>query len=191
MIDTLSTTTSLLSEVKVVNNSVEWADKMIAIAMAIIALFDVVLTFIIFYRTRKDSKYEEDKHRRFELMHSLILEHNIIKLYDFYDKLTDECNKLLKSEEKSIKDEVNKSVKSEAKQFRLRFLTLFNVIDTNLYNSLVEITDNLVDGITNTIYDSGIKLTHEPKYDVEIAQKISKSRVDMLNKLYSMSEMNT
>ena len=186
MVDTLAITAPQMCDCMVINDSVEWVDSLTAIAMTFIAITDVLLTIAIFSRSRKDSKSSEDNHRKFELMHSLILEHNINSLYDFYDNLTTECAKLLTSEDKIIKDEVNKSVKSEAKKFRLRFLTLFNVIDVGLYDSLKEITDNLVDGITNSIYDPGIKLTYEPKYDVEIVQKISRSRVDMLKKLYSM-----
>lgn len=40
---------------------------------------------------------------------------------------------------------------------------------------LLEITDKLVDGITNSIDNPGIKLTYEPKYDYEISPKISKN----------------
>lgn len=187
MLDSLSVAATQLCDCQIVSNPADWVDKVTAIAMALIALFDIILTILLFQRTRKDNKNVEEKHRRFELMHSLILEHNISRMYEFYDKVSDECSKLLDSDKKTVKDEVNNAVKGEAKKFRLRFLTLFNVIDPLLYKSLLEITDALVDGITNTIYDPGINLTYEPKFDEEISQKISKNRTDMLVKLYHMS----
>lgn len=187
MVDSLSVAAKQLCDCQIVSNPAEWVDKVTAIAMALIALFDIILTILLFQRTRKDNKDVEAQHRMFELMHSLILEHNISLMYEFYDKVSDECSKLLISDKKTVKDEVNNAVKGEAKKFRLRFLTLFNVIDPLLYKSLLDITDALVDGITNTIYDPGINLTYEPKFDEEISQKISKNRTDMLVKLYHMS----
>lgn len=187
MVDSLSLAAMQLCNCQIVSNPADWVDKVTAIAMAVIALFDIVLTVLLFDKTRKDNKDVEEKHKRFELMHSLILEHNISRLYDFYDKVLDECANLLNSENQTVKDEVNNAVKNEAKKFRLRFLTLFNVIDPALYKALLNITDALVDGITNTIYDPGINLTYEPKFDEEISQKISKNRTDMLVKLYHMS----
>lgn len=170
-----------------VSDPVAWVNIVTAIAMAVIAAFDIILTIIIFIRSRKDSMVVEDNHRKFELMHSLILEHNMSRLYEFYDKVQDECSKLLESDEEAVKIRVNSAVKSEAKKFRLRFLTLFDVVDSDLYKALVGITDALVDGITKTILDSGIKLTYEPKFDEEICQKISRNRAEMLYKLYHMS----
>ena len=187
MVDSLSVAASQICDCQIVSDPSGWVDKVSAIATAVIAIFDILLTVFIFRLTRKDNKDVEEKHRRFELMHSLILEHNIDYLYGFYDKVSDVCSKLLTSDEQSVKEEVNNAVKGEAKKFRLRFLTLFTVIDPVLYKALLEITDKLVDGITNSIDNPGIKLTYEPKYDEEISQKISKNRTDILTKLYHMS----
>lgn len=188
MLDSLFVAAPQLCDCQIVSSpAVDWVGKLTAIAMTVIAIVNVVLTFFIFSRTRKDNKSVEDKHHRFEMMHSLIMEHNITRLYDFYDRVSEVCTKLQLSEEQSVKDEVNNAVKGEAKKFRLRFLTLFNVVDPALYRSLLEVSDHLVDGITNSIYNPGIKLTYEPKYDEEISQKISKSRIEMLTKLYHMS----
>lgn len=186
MVDSLFVAATRLSDCQIVSNPMDWVGKVTAIAMAIIAFFDILLTLFIFCKARKDNKIVEEKHHRFEMMHSLILEHNISRLYNFYDNVSDICSKLLQSEEQSVKEEVNNAVKGEAKKFRLRFLTLFNVIDSSLYKALLEIMDSLVDGITNSIDNPGIKLTYEPKYDEEISQKISKNRIEMLAKLYNI-----
>lgn len=183
--------TMQLCNCQIVSNSADWVDKVSAIATAVIALFDIVLTILVFYLTRKDNKAVEEQHKRFELMHSLILEHNISRLYDFYDKVSDVCAKLLQSDEQSVKDEVNTVVKNEAKKFRLRFMTLFVVINPALYKSLLETTDKLVDGITNAIYNPGIKLNYEPKFDEEISQKISKNRTEVLTILFHIGDSNT
>ena len=37
---------------------------------------------------------------------------------------------------------------------------LFNVIDHQLYEDIKSLGDNLIDGITEAIFDEGINLTH-------------------------------
>ena len=187
MVNSFSIAATQFCACQIISSPSGWVETVTAIATAVIAIFDILLTIFIFRLTRKDNRDVEEKHRRFELMHSLILEHNIGYLYEFYDKVSEACSKLMQSEEQDVKEEVNNAVKSEAKRFRLRFLTLFTVMDPSLYKSLLEITDELVDGITNSIDNPGIKLTYEPKYDEEISQKISKNRIEVLSKLYHMS----
>ena len=78
---------------------------------------------------------------------------------------------------------------SEQSSFRRDFITLISVIDKNLSKELKELTDSLIDGITESIFDDGIVLQHKPKYEELISQKISNNRVDFLSKLYKIAEM--
>lgn len=173
-----------LDDLQSISSSADCFEKATAIATVIIAIINVILTLYIFLKERKDKETVEDKHSKFEMLRALILDENIGRLYDFYDVITEECEKLLKSDDKATKDEVNNNILSEAKLFRLRFLTLFNVTDSVLYNDLLNICDALVDSITNSIYDEGLKLTNIPKFDQEIRQRISKNRIEMLSRLY-------
>lgn len=184
MNDTIPYINVRLDDLQSISSSADSFEKATAIATVIIALINIILTLYIFYKERKDKVAVEDKHSKFELLRALILDENIGRLYDFYDAITEECEKLLQSGDKITKDEVNNNILSEAKLFRLRFLTLFNVTDSELYNDLLKICDDLVDSITNSIYDEGLNLTNIPKFDQEIRQRISKNRIEMLSRLY-------
>ena len=186
MNDTIPYIAVRLDDLPIMSSNADCFEKVTAIATVIIALFNVFLTFYIFYKERKDKVAVEDKHSKFEMLRSIILDENIGRLYEFYDVITEECEKLQNSDDKTTKDEVNNKILSEAKLFRLRFLTLFNVTDTVLYDDLLKICDDLVDGITNSIYDDGLKLTNIPKFDQEIRQRISKNRIEMLSRLYRL-----
>lgn len=48
---------------------------------------------------------------------------------------------------------------------------------------MIKAADQLVDGITEAIFDSVINLKHEPKYDEVVAPRISKCRMDCLSML--------
>ena len=167
-----------------------WVDTLLAIAMAIIALADVVLTIHIFCQNRKDSKESEYKTRKFELLQTLILNSNVNKFYKFFDEVSSQCETLKQNNDKATKNVVNKANMSSLKLYRLEFLTLTKVIDVKLYESLKSEADKLIDGITEAIFDAGINLKHEPKFDEEVTQRISKCRTDSLTMLLQIAKEN-
>ena len=182
MIDSVYVANSQCFGAPVVQYS-NWVDTLLAIAMACIAVADVALTFLIFKKNRKDLSKSEYKTRKFELMQVLILDSNIHKFYKFFDDVTTECIKLKSSADDATKSTVNKEIKSFLKLFRLEFITLVKVIDISLYNKMIEAADQLIDGITEAIFDPGINLSYEPKYDELVTQRISKCRTDCLTML--------
>ena len=169
------------------NNASLRIEAITAIATTLIAVMNIVLTIIIFIKNRKDLSQRESQHQRFELVRILILDHNMTKVYDFYDEVSTECKRLLAVCDTKDKQEINSIILEKSREFRLDFITLFNVVDSRLYKELLRITDNLTDGITNVIFDEGINLKHRPKFDEEVSQRISKCRVDFLSVLYGMA----
>ena len=119
-------------------------------------------------------------------MQTLILNSNVDKFYKFFDEVTTECIRLKSNTDKATKDAVNKAIKSSLKIFRLEFITLVKVIDGELYDKMIKMADELIDGITESIYDSGINLKHKPKFDEMVTQRISKCRVDRLTMLLQL-----
>lgn len=167
-----------------------WVDTVLAIAMAVIAAVNVGLTIYIFVKGRKDSSESDYKKRKFELMQTLILNSNIDKFYKFYDNVSASCRELLSNTDQQTKDEVNKSIKADLKLFRLEFITLVKVIDTNLYDNMIQAADTLIDGITKAIYDDGLNLKNEPKFDEVVTRPISKCRTDCLTMLLQIAEQS-
>lgn len=51
---------------------------------------------------------------------------------------------------------------------------------------MIKMADELIDGITEVIYDPGINLKHEPKFDEMVTQRISRCRVDCLTMLLQL-----
>ena len=168
--------------------SSSWGDTLLAIAMAVIAVADVVLTYLIFKKNRKDSSELEYKSRKFELMQVLILDSNIHKFYKFFDDVTTECIKLKLGTDQATKESVNKEIKSFLKLFRLDFITLVKVIDSSLYDEMKIAADQLIDGITEAVFDPGVNLDYEPKYDELVTQRISKCRTDCLIMLLQIAK---
>lgn len=171
-----------------IQSTCEWINLASEIAMIVIAVINIVLTIYIYKMNHKHESNSDSQNRKFELMLVLILNSNINRLYKFYDDVTIECRKLIISNNMTTKQEVNQKIIEALKIFRLDFVTLFNVINPGLYKTLLSIADKLIDGITNAIFDEGINLTHEPKFDEVIYQTISKSRTDFLAAIYNLQD---
>lgn len=186
MVDTVYVANAQCLENPVLH-SVNWVDTLLAFAMAVIAVTDVVVTYLLFKQSRKDSSESAYKTRKFELMQTLMLNSNINKFYKFFDDVSEQCIKLRTNTDKATKAFVNQSILTSLKIFRLDFITLVKVIDTDLYNDMIKNADLLIDGITEAIFDPGINLNHEPKYDEVVTQQISKCRTDCLTMLLSIA----
>lgn len=169
------------------NNNV--LDMILAIAMAIIAVVNIGLTIYIFRTGRKDSSKSELMTRQFELLQTLVLNSNIDRLYDFYKSVAKHCEALMSHNDRTTKKKVNDAVIAEQAAFRRDFITLISVVDKTLSQELKVLTDSLVDGITEAIFDEGVNLKHKPKFEELISQSISKNRVDFLSKLYKIADL--
>lgn len=164
-------------------------DTVLAIAMAVIAVANIVLTAYIFKQGRKDTSDGVKKQRKFELIQTLILNNRLHLLYEFYDAVSAECSKLQMLSDQKTKILVNETNKALLKKFRQDFVMPFKVVDHDLFNGLKDTADKLVDGITEVIFDEGINLKHEPKFNEMIAEPLSLSRNAMLMKLCEMASL--
>lgn len=164
-------------------------DTILAIAMAIIAIVNVFLTFYIYRQGRKESSEGVKKQRKFELMQTLILDNRGHLLYGFYDSVSAECRKLLDSTDQQTKVEVKDAIIALQKKFRQDFIMPFNVVDHDLFIGLKETADSLIDGITEAIFDEGINLDYEPKYNEIISEPLSQNRNALLAKLCEMANL--
>lgn len=165
-------------------------DSILAIAMAVIALANIFLTFFIFKQGRKDTSESANKQRKFELVQSLILNNRLPLLYLFYDAVLDECRKLLVKCDQQTKIAVNEANMALLKKFRQDYVMPFNVVDHELFVSLKTTADDLIDGITEVIFDEGINLQYEPKFNEMISEPLSRNRNVMLSKLYEMANLD-
>ena len=193
MADTLSVASDLMNfsscGCSPIESGSSFVDTTIAIAMAIIALANIVLTFYIFRQGRKDTSEGAKRQRKFELIQTLILDERLPLLYGFYDSISEECRKLLDSNDQQIKVIVNNNNISLLKKFRQDFIMPFNVVDHDLFVDLKETADGLIDGITEAIFNEGINLRYEPKFNEMISEPLAQNRNLMLSKLCEMANL--
>ncbi len=161
-------------------------DNICSVASIIIAIANIVLIIFIFRHNNKKVDSDKEKTRRQHLLKTLVLDYNMSKFYSFYQEIHKETNALLvnnlSTEDKSL---INENIKKKAVELRQNFIDMFLAIDENLYQMLLSKIDELIDSLTNTIFDEGINLAFKPKYDEEVSKRIRESKTAIIGVLFS------
>ena len=160
-------------------------DNLVKISTLIIAIVNVFLLvkFTIDKNEKEDVVIEHD--RKIQWLKTLILDHNLNHFYLFFENLENNLNALKTScLSEDDKAKIEKQVQSDFIRLRRKFTDTLNAIDTNLYYSIINLSDNLQEEIIQTIFDKGINLAFEPKFDELILSKLTNSQTNMLKIMF-------
>lgn len=127
------------------------------------------------------ASFEKEKDRRIQWLKSLILDENLEHFYGFFDALGEDLNKL---KETGLNDDDKKIVEDKVLNhfitFRRKFIDLILAIDIRLYESFLSDADKLQAHISETIFDSGINLSHAPKLDGVMSEKLITTKTEFI-----------
>ena len=159
-------------------------DTIYKIAMCIIAACNLMFAIFIFRSNKKKNEEEKECDRKIGLLKTVILDHNLKNLYLFYDKLEDNVQGL-KDKNLSIEKRtgINESLGELFTWVRRHFIDSL-LVDAILYNMVLDKFDKLQDHITEVIFDEGVNLSHEPKFDTSIEKKIIENQTLILKMLF-------
>lgn len=166
-------------------NRMDLIDTIAKISTILIALFNLVFAFIIYRTNKRKQEIDKTQKQKINWFKTLILDHNLPIIYNFFDELLHLCTKLQR-DNNSLEDKkvINEEVLDKFKCLRKKSIDLFNAADGKLCSELIEILDGLQDQITNSIFEEGIKLSHLPKYEEVIEDEIYKTKTDLLNRIF-------
>lgn len=180
MLSTCSTTTWSLSDIS-------------DISQVIIAVANLFLAgYVIFYQIRKDRKSDNatallnEQNIKLQWFKELIVQPNMAVINSFYDNLQTIRHQIT-SNDLSIeqKEDINNFVKAELVKIRKSLVDVLQLVDKNFAAHLMKNLDELVDGITNSIFDDELKLKNPTVYEKAIGSKISYSRNNLISQLYN------
>jgi hypothetical protein len=83
------------------------------------------------------------------------------------------------------KEDINNFVKQELSTLRKSFVDVLLLVDKKFSDKLLANLDELVDGITNSIFDDELKLNLESVYEKSIGQRIAYSKNNLIAQLYN------
>ena len=107
-------------------------------------------------------------------------------LYDFFDRIDKETQVFLKdglsiSEKKTSND----ILIDFGKVLRQKFIDTLIAIDKGLYDDIILATDNLLDSLTESIFNEGINLSHPPMFEQKITNTVTESKTCIIKTLFS------
>ncbi|MDR2125514.1 MAG: hypothetical protein LBP63_01620 [Prevotellaceae bacterium] len=156
------------------------------IATVIIALVNVSLVIYIFIKNAKRDSSHKERERKINLLKTLVLDYGMKYFYQFFDDIDTETQKLKnKNLNNATKKEINDSLLKYGKTLEQKFTDLFWGINQDLRTNIYQKTDNLLDGLTKSIFDCGINLYDDNKFNNLVSKQITDCKSEIIKILFS------
>lgn len=165
--------------------TVDYLDMGFKFATICIAIFNAIFAVKIFWlKTEKDDT-EKERDRKIQLLKTLILDHNLKYYYSIFDEIDTELDKLKQNGlSDAQKGEIDSNIGSLFIKLRRKFYDSLLAIDQNLYETIKGHADKLQTHLTNNIFDQGINLSHMPKFDELISEKVTVTKTEITKILF-------
>lgn len=158
-----------------------------------IALVNLFLAgYLIFYQINKDKKTDNDTAKlneqniKLQWFKELVVQPNMIGIIEFYSSLNTIDSKINSNDlTDNEKQDINEFVKLELSKLRKSFVDVLFLVDKVFAEQLMKNLDELVDGITNAIFNDELKLKNAVVYEKNIGSKISISKNKVIAQLYN------
>ena len=155
-----------------------------------IAALGVFLNLWLIWKVYKAGQNKTDQHteqqRKLQMFQAFVLDYNIKYLYEFFEKLINKTDELRQAGlTDAEKGEINEALIVLNKNFRIQFVDSVNAIDQDLYREILIESDQMIDSFGEAIFDQGINLSHPPKFEECVGNKIFATKTAILKKLMS------
>lgn len=163
----------------------ELADLLFKFATMLIALFNVYFVVKIFKMSDRKNDIQKERDRKLQLFQIVILEYNMKNFYVFFESLSTTLQDLkdasLTIHQKRI---IEAKVADDFIVFRKNFYDLLLAVNEGLYEKFKTKCDDLQSSLSVTIFDEGINLSHAPKFENQIEDKVSESKTELIKLLF-------
>lgn len=157
------------------------------LANILIAFFALFFSIYIYFATRKSDEQKDRRNREVESFKTLVLQHNLVKLFSFYEEIRASIKPLSTSDLGDVeKQTINDQLQDHLKMLRYNFIDLLLAIDRSVYVEIKKHADDLVDLLTKAMFDEGINLSHPPQFDDKIEAPMSESKTQIIKTLYDL-----
>ena len=165
--------------------------ELLKLAVPIVSLIlNFAVTVYFFYFKNKKEDIETERKIALDWFKTLILDNNLTFFHEFFENVEKELM-LLKSQDnlshaqiEELKTTANEKIKDFQTTFRIKFIDSLLAVDSNIYENLIEISDEMIDNFTNCIFDPGINLTHPPKFEELVTKHLSQTKTAMIQELF-------
>ena len=161
-------------------------DNSCKMATVLIALANILWIIYVFFQNRKNTDEKDERLRKLSLLKTLVLDYNMKAFYDYFadvDAITSGLKQNNLPDDQKIA--INNAIIECERQFEDDFLDVLLAINGKLYTQLQTLADGMVDQFTNSIFDPGINLYVEDKFNDLIKTKQIEAKREMIKALFS------
>ncbi len=167
------------------NPSISYFDIVYKSATVIIAACNVLFALWIFWNKTKKDDSNKEKDRKILWFKVLLLDYNLKYFYTFFDKLETGLSNLKNHNlSQADKEAIESAAADDFIVLRRKFTDTLLAIDKSLYDRVLTYSDDLQSSISSAIFDGGINLSHNPKYDEVISEKLTEIKTNIINLLF-------
>ena len=165
--------------------STDYLDIAFKSATICIALFNAYFAIKIFRDKNKKDDTEKERDRKIQLLKTLVLDHSFKNFYTIFDEIE---NELIKLKQPNLTDQDKQTIDSQIQdlfiKLRRKFYDSLLAIEEALYDKIENKCDELQSHFSLTIFDQGIILSHTPKYDDLINEKLIDTKTEIIKTLF-------
>jgi len=164
----------------------DYLDIFCKIATILIAAFNAYFAYKFFwFRNTKDER-EKERDRNIQLLKTLVLDHNFSNFYDIFAEIEDNLKPLKRPNlTDAEKGPIDTAIGECFIALRRQFYDSLLGIDENLYEKVKDKADKLQSEISNAIFDAGVNLSHQPKYDELLIEKLINCKNNIIGDLFA------
>jgi len=168
-------------------------ENLSSIATIFTAAASFSLAFYVFiYQRRKDNKEQAERNKeihrnvRLQWFKDAIIQPNLTDIYTFYSNVHQSVTTLTgKTLTDAQKAEVVEKIKTYCYNFRKLFIDLIGAVDKDTQAKVQRNLDNLLDTLTNNVFDEGINLSHLPTYNEKIEKPVNNCKTALFTILFN------
>lgn len=161
-------------------------DNSCKVATVLIALANILWIIYVFFQNIKNTNEKDERLRKLSLLKTLVLDYNMKAFYDYFADVNEITSKLKQNNlSNDQKKDINNDIIERERKFENEFLDVLLAINKNLYTQLQTLADGMVDHFTNSIFDPGINLYVEDKFNDLIETKLIETKREMIKALFS------
>lgn len=163
----------------------KYLDLIVKIATIIIAISNLIFAIVIYnLKDKKDDK-QKDSDRKISWLKTLVLDQSLKYFYDFFDEL-EATLKGLQTQNLDIpaKQQILNNASDHFIKLRRKFIDTLLAVDKGLYDDILKKSDDLQTHLSEKIFDQGINLSHQPKFDEVISERLTTAKTDIIKKLF-------
>lgn len=170
------------------SSSITFLDILFKVSAIIIAGINIFFAFWMFNQKKRETNQNLKKDRGLSWLKTIILDQNLKILYEKFDDIEKELQDLRDNFDDTNKEKATNNLDDIFINFRRKFIDTLLAIDDDLYEQILDKSDNLQAELYNNIYDQGINLNHNPKFNEALLNPITRTKTDIIKILYQFKD---